>query len=68
VHYGGQRIASHVPSVRQHQLVTQHEHHHGIPLGNKHPGKTLIHIEQNAPVVQHRPLTAYEEMSSGGAL
>ncbi len=68
VHYGGQRIAAHVPAVRQHQLVTQHEHHHGIPLGNKQSGKTLIHIEQTAPVVQHRPLAAYEEMSSGGAL
>lgn len=68
VHYGGQRIAAHVPAVRQHQLVTQHEHHHGIPLGNKQSGKTLIHIEQAAPIVQHRPLAAYEEMSAGGLL
>jgi hypothetical protein len=48
--------------------VTQHEHHHGIPLGNKRSGKTLIHIEQTAPVVQHRPLAAHEEMSAGAAL
>ncbi|MCU1328856.1 MAG: transposase [Bryobacterales bacterium] len=68
VHYGGKRIAAHVPAVRQHQLVTQHEHHHGIPLGNKQSGKTLIHIEQTAPVVQRRPLAAYEEMSAGAAL
>ena len=58
-----------MPAVRQHQLVTQHEHHNGIPLGNnKQPGKTLIHIEQSAPFVQHRPLAAYEEMTIGGAL
>ena len=49
VHYGGKRIAAHVPAVRKHQLVTQYEHHHGIPLGNKQSGKTLIHIEQTAP-------------------
>ncbi len=68
VRYGGERIAVHAPAVRQHQVVTQHEHHHGIPLGNKQSGKTLIHIEQNAPIVEHRPLAAYEALSSGGAL
>jgi transposase len=68
VHYGGKRIASHMPALRQHQLVTQHEHHYGIPLGNRQSGKTLIHIGQSAPIVQHRPLAAYEEMSTGGAL
>jgi hypothetical protein len=57
-----------MPAVRQHQLVTQHEHHHGIPLGNKQSSKTLIHIEQTAPIVQHRPLAAYEEMSAGAEL
>ena len=29
VRYGGERIAVHAPSARQHQVVTQHEHHHG---------------------------------------
>ena len=60
--------AAQVQAVRQHQLVTQHEHHHGIPLSNKQSGKTLIHIEQTAPIVQHRHLAAYEEMPAGGAL
>lgn len=68
VHYGGERIAEHTPAVRQHQLVTRDEHHHGIPLGNKQSGKTLIHIEQSAPLVEQRPLAAYESLSAGGAL
>jgi transposase len=67
VRYGGERIAVHTPAVRQHQVVTQHEHHHGIPLTNKQSGKMLIHIEQNAPVVEHRSLAAYEALSAGGA-
>ena len=68
VRYGRERIAVHARAVRQHQVVTQHEHHHGIPPGKKQSGKTLIHIEQNAPVVEHRPLAAYEALSAGGAL
>lgn len=47
---------------------TIHEHHAGIPLGsNHHSAKTLIHISQGAPVVQHRPLAAYEAIAEGGA-
>jgi hypothetical protein len=53
--------------VRHHQVVTLSEHHAGIPLGNKQNGKTLIHIERSAPVVERRPLTAYEGLATGGA-
>lgn len=68
VRYGGERIAVHAPAARQHQVVTVHEHHAGIPLGsNHHSAKTLIHISQGAPVVQHRPLAAYEAIAEGGA-
>ena len=62
-----QRIAVHAQAVRHHQVVTLSEHHAGIPLGNKQNGKTLIHIEQSAPVVEHRPLAAYESLATGGA-
>jgi transposase len=67
VRYGGERIALHAPAVRQHQVITLPEHHEGIPVGSKHSGKTLIHIAQSAPVVQHRPLEAYEALATGGS-
>jgi hypothetical protein len=48
-------------------VITLDDHHAGIPLGNKQNGKTLIHIEQSAPVVERRPLAAYESLATGGA-
>jgi hypothetical protein len=39
------------------QIVTQAEHHRGIPLGVSRPdSKTLLHLQQSAPVVEIRPL------------
>jgi len=67
VRYGAERIAVHAQAVRHHQVVTLSEHHAGIPLGHKQDGKTLIHIEQSAPVVERRPLAAYESLATGGA-
>ncbi len=66
VRYGAERIAVHAQAVRRHQVVTVREHHEGIPLGNGQQGKTLIHIRQSAPVVEHRPLEAYESLAAGG--
>ena len=65
VRYGIERIAVHAQAVRHHQVVTQNEHHAGIPLGNRQNGKTLIHIAQSAPVVELRPLAAYESLAGG---
>jgi transposase len=67
VRCGAERIAEHVQAVRRHQVITLDDHHAGIPLGNKQNGKTLIHIEQSAPVVERRPLAAYESLATGGA-
>jgi hypothetical protein len=67
VRHGAERIAVHCQAVRRHQVVTQREHHEDIPLGSKSPGKTLIHIQQSAPMVERRPLAAYESLA-GGAL
>ena len=67
VRHGAERIAVHCQSDRRHQVVTQREHHEDIPLGNKSMGKTLIHIQQSAPMVERRPLAAYESLA-GGAL
>ena len=50
----------------RHQVVTQNEHHQGIPLSSPRTGKTLIHIQQGAPVVEQRPLEAYESLAMGG--
>ena len=65
VRYGAERIAADAPAVRRHQVFTVGEHHKGIPLGNRATGKTLIHIQQGAPVVAQRPLAAYESLAGG---
>jgi len=65
VRHGAERIAVHCQAVRPHQVVTQREHHEEIPLGNKSMGKTLIHIQQSAPMVERRPLAAYESLAGG---
>ena len=39
-----------------------------IPLGARQDRKTLVHIRQTAPVVEVRPLAAYEIVAVGGAL
>jgi hypothetical protein len=66
VRCGAELIARHAPAVRRHQVVTRSEHHEGIPLGNKQPGKTLIHMQHSAPVVERRSLEAYESLAVGG--
>lgn len=66
VHYGGQRIAAHPRVSGKHQIVTVSEHHRGIPLGTQGPStKILIHIQQTAPLVEVRPLAAYESVVGG---
>ena len=51
----------------RHQVITRREHHEGIPLGaGNSGGKTLIHIQQSAPVVERRSLSAYESLAAGG--
>ena len=68
VHYGGERVATHTAAVRKHQVITQAEHHVGIPLGVKRPeSKTLVHLRECAPVVENRSLAVYESVA-GGAL
>jgi len=67
VRYGAERFAMHTAAAKRHQLVTQQEHHQGIPLGgNSRSGKTLIHIQQSAPLVEQRSLDSYESLAMGG--
>lgn len=66
IHYGAERIAVHAPAAGRHQVVTRSEHHAGIPLGASTTGKTLIHIQRSAPVVETRSLEAYESVATGG--
>jgi transposase len=66
VRYGAERIALHEQAATCHQVVTHNEHHQGIPLVSPRTGKTLIHIQQGAPVVEQRPLKAYESLAMGG--
>lgn len=67
VRHSATRIAVHAPARQRHQVVTQSEHHQGIPLGGPSAGKTVVHIQQGAPVVEQRPLAAYEALGMGGA-
>jgi transposase len=68
IHYSTERIAVHAASARRHQVITLTHHHVGIPTHNRQSTKTLVHIAQRAPVVEHRPLAAYEAIACGGAL
>ena|SRR5437588_950119 len=64
---GRERIAVHPRAARKHGVVTFAPHHQGIPAGlRRAEGKILIHVRQTAPVVEIRPLSAYESAASGG--
>jgi hypothetical protein len=67
VHYGRERIAIHSQAPRKHVVVTLADHHRGIPLGARHERKILVRIQDTAPVVEIRPLAAYESAAIGGA-
>jgi len=64
VHFGQERIAVHTQAARKHMVLTQVEHHHGIPLGARAETKILIRIQDTAPVVEIRPLAAYENAAA----
>jgi transposase len=66
IRYGTQRIARHRQAAHKHVVVTEAEHHHGIPLGTRRPDrKMLVHLRQTAPVVEIRSLAAYESVAGG---
>ena len=65
VHYGEQRIAAHSKTPREHLTVTQADHHSGIPGTARSERKTLIHIQDMAPIVEVRSLAAYENAYGG---
>jgi hypothetical protein len=67
MHFGSQQIAVHTRAPQKHMLTRNPSHHEGIPLGAKEERKTLVHIRATAPVVEIRPLAAYESMAAGGA-
>jgi transposase len=68
VHCDGERIATHPRAERKHEIITLHEHHHGIPLGAaRNGGKILVRLREMAPAVETRSLAAYESVAMGGA-
>jgi transposase len=67
VRHGRERIALHAMATKRHQVITQQQHHQGIPLGSVRTGKTLVHLQQGAPTVEQRSLDAYEALVMGGA-
>jgi hypothetical protein len=66
VRYGQERIALHSAARCKHLVITQAEHHRGIPLGARPERKILIRIQNTAPLVEVRSLAAYESMAGGG--
>jgi transposase len=66
IRYGDRRIAQHGEAPRRHVIMRNPEHHEGIPLGARQERKTLVHIRSQAPVVEIRPLDAYESVALGG--
>ena len=68
VHYGAERIARHGIPPGKHRIITQPEHHQGIPLNTRQrETKIVVHIHEMAPMVEVRPLAAYESAAFGGA-
>ena len=67
VYCGNERIAVHQRAARKHQVITQHGHHEGIPLGGEIADrKVLVQIREQAPSVESRPLAAYDQLAMGG--
>lgn len=66
VRHGAQRIAEHGVAPHRHLIVRDEEHHQGIPLGNRIPLKTVVHLREQAPAVEVRSLAAYENAALGG--
>lgn len=66
VRYGAACIAEHGIAPQRHRIVRTPEHHEGIPLGARGPAKTLVHLREQAPVVESRSLAAYEAAALGG--
>ena len=67
VRHGRERIALHATAAKRHQVITQQQHHQGIPLGSVRTSKTVVHLRQGAPAVEQRSLDAYEALAMGGA-
>ncbi len=67
VHFGQERIAAHDRASGKHAVITEPEHHRGIPLGARQDRKILIRIQDTAPVVEIRSLAVYESAAMGGA-
>ena len=65
VHYGERQIARHALASGRHQIVIDAAPHTGIPAGARASGKTLVHIRDEAPVVEIRPLAVYESAGGG---
>lgn len=65
VRCGAAVIARHEKSPRRHRTVKVSEHHAGIPNLSRQGGKTLVQLRQTAPVVEVRPLAAYESVAGG---
>lgn len=64
----GSRVASHTLSLGAHQVLTNREHHAGMPYGEtgRDARKAMVTIRSEEPTVEIRPLSAYEIFAEDG--
>jgi len=63
----GEPIATHEESIGRHQMVTDADHHRGLPVvSSRRPERGKIYLQIAAPEVEARPLERYELCSDGG--
>ena len=67
VHYGGERIAVHASARDGTSHYAAASIIEGIPLGSKSRRQDSDSHSETAPVVEVRPLAAYESAAMGGA-
>jgi len=67
IYRGHERIAVHPVCTGRHQVLTQPQHHQGIPfLGALRRSPVKIAIQESSPQVEVRPLAVYEAVGAGG--
>jgi hypothetical protein len=67
VYAGAERIAIHPLCADRHQVLTQRQHHQGIPLHLAgRPVSDKITIQVRPPDVEVRPLAVYAAVADGG--
>ncbi|HEY3283409.1 MAG TPA: hypothetical protein VGN26_14165 [Armatimonadota bacterium] len=67
IHRDQQAIARHPLSAGRYQVLTQAEHHQGMPYrGEARPAPGKVRLQAGVPQVEARPLAHYQAWAEGG--